>query len=509
MQTMAGRAINEVFRDHIFRMAITFHGGANVIAYQWGDTKHCAGYPRNCRNGWTSSDHVSMAAVGQVMSRYAGRSPNEGLYAHGACNDPRIIYPVHGGMEDWAYGASWHASKTVCNPKTHGGYPAERTKYNNITHRMPNFLIETATRKRPPVADLGTDDDVMNVGGKGDGHVPRNIRLMLAGIDMLEPYVRVTAASANQADLLGRAAGDTRPNLAAGTSVSVSWGVGGCWTIEATNILLQAVSAAGKVLSEVRSPAQQGSCYWQQLGTNGKGPADIKAPAYTIPFSATAVVPAAQGASYIIIAVEAKTDQGWQNAGGAEGDSPKTPQTHLVRARGDPTWYGRNGRYEVVGMNGVTSTVQRLAYCATPGSCQPSASTAPPPMAATSTAGQVETSVVRPAAAAHPEEVGLEPHQMASGGRRSAVTQVTAAGATLAMAATHRWWLGLAGLGAVGVAVRGIRRQPRHHAPLFGSSAGYTVEGVSRTNRSHASSSAHGTADASGVAKVATSELEV
>ena len=130
-------------------------------------------------------------------------------------------------------------------------------------------------------------------------------------------------------------------------------------------------------------------------------------------------------------------------------------------------------------------------------------------MAATSTAGQVETSVVRPAAAAHPEEVGLEPHQMASGGRRSAVTQVTAAGATLAMAATHRWWLGLAGLGAVGVAVRGIRRQPRHHAPLFGSSAGYTVEGVSRTNRSHASSSAHGTADASGVAKVATSELEV
>ena len=34
MQTVAARAINEVFRDHIFRLAITFHGGANVIAYE-------------------------------------------------------------------------------------------------------------------------------------------------------------------------------------------------------------------------------------------------------------------------------------------------------------------------------------------------------------------------------------------------------------------------------------------------------------------------------------------
>lgn len=512
MQTMAGRAINEVFRDHIFRMAITFHGGANVIAYQWGDTKHCAGYPRNCRNGWTSSDHVAMSAVGEAMSRYAGRSPNEGRYAHGACNDPRIIYPVHGGMEDWAYGASWHPSKAVCTPKSHGGYPPDRTRYNNITHRMPNFLVETATRKRPPAADLGTDDDVMNVGGKGDGHVPRNIRLMLAGIDLLEPYVRVTAASANQADLLGGSAAVARPSLAAGTSVSVSWGVGGCWTIEATNILLQTVDAAGKVLSEARSPPKQGSCYWQQLGTNGKGPADPKAPAYTIPFSATAVVPAAPGAVHVIIAVEAKTDQNWQNAGGAEGDSPKIPQTHLVRARRDPNWYGRNGRYEIVGMNGVTTALQRLAYCAAPSSCPPPAplgSGVSPPTSTTSDARAAETPIVRPAAAAHPTEVGLEPHQMTSGGRRSAVTKVTAAGATLAVAATHRWWLGLAGLGAVGVAVRGIRAQPRSRAPLFGSSAGYTVESVARSNRSQASTSNTQSAGAARGTQVATSELEV
>jgi hypothetical protein len=551
MQTMAGRAINEVFRDHIFRMAITFHGGANVIAYQWGDTKHCAGYPRNCRNGWTSSDHVSMAAVGRAMSRYAGRSPTEGLYAHGACNDPKIIYPVHGGMEDWAYGASWHKSTATCSPKTHGGYPAERTRYNNITHRMPNFLVETATRKKPPASELGTDEDVMNVGGKGDGHVPRNIRLMLAGIDMLEPYVRVTAVTASSAasndDLLGGGAAAARPSLAAGTTISVSWGVGGCWSIEATNVLLQAVDATGKVLSEARSPAQVGACYWQQLGTNGKGPADASFPAYTIPFTATAVVPSAPAATHLIIAVEAKTDGQWQDAGGAEGDSPKKPQTHLVRARADPTWYGRNGPYEIVGLPGVTATLQRLQYCSTPSSCPPPAplAQAPPSTAAAAAAPAAAGAgggwpkpaaaigssssppppppVVSPAAAAHPEEVGLEVHQMKKTlggeggngnggvGRRAAVT----AGATLAVAATHRWWLGLVGLGAVGVAVRGMRRQSNRPggfspAPLFGSSSGYTVEGVS--SRGGSSSSTQGGAGNNGKpggAKVVTSELEV
>jgi len=30
-------------------------------------------------------------------------------YKVGALNDPMVIYPVHGGMEDWAYGASWSA----------------------------------------------------------------------------------------------------------------------------------------------------------------------------------------------------------------------------------------------------------------------------------------------------------------------------------------------------------------------------------------------------------------
>ena len=43
-------------------------------------------------------------------------------YLTGIINDPAVIYAVNGGMEDWAYGASWLATgKVDCNPSTFGG----------------------------------------------------------------------------------------------------------------------------------------------------------------------------------------------------------------------------------------------------------------------------------------------------------------------------------------------------------------------------------------------------
>ena len=43
-----------------------------------------------------------------------------------------VIYPVEGGMEDWAYGGSWHSEKTTCKPKTYNGYAKEKS--NNIKY---------------------------------------------------------------------------------------------------------------------------------------------------------------------------------------------------------------------------------------------------------------------------------------------------------------------------------------------------------------------------------------
>lgn len=36
MQTMTSRVVNEIWRDHIFQLAVTFHGGTRAVAYEWG-----------------------------------------------------------------------------------------------------------------------------------------------------------------------------------------------------------------------------------------------------------------------------------------------------------------------------------------------------------------------------------------------------------------------------------------------------------------------------------------
>lgn len=371
MQTMAARAMNEIFREHIFSMSITFHGGANVIAYQWGDTRHCTGYPRNCHGGYISSDHEMMKSVGEAMSRFASKSPTEGRYAAGPCNDPKIIYPVHGGMEDWAYGASWHRSKVTCTPTTHGGYPADKTKYNNISYRMPNFLVEASTRKKPPPSELGSDEDVLNPGGTGDGHVSRNIRLMLVGIDVLAPYIIIATASVDGAKLKN-VGGKPSGKLSGGQKVTVSWKVGGCFSIDSADVRAQIVDAQGKkvggALGLAASTTQAGPCYWSALqGENGQpGGAwagDSTAQRYTTPFTATVIIPEVDGSGHrVVISVHIETDKKWQDASKAEGDSPHTPQTHMVRQRYDPGWYGRNGPYELVGGRGLSQTVATFDY---------------------------------------------------------------------------------------------------------------------------------------------------
>ena len=32
----------------MFALTVTFHGGDNLIAFPWGDTAHCPGYPGEC-----------------------------------------------------------------------------------------------------------------------------------------------------------------------------------------------------------------------------------------------------------------------------------------------------------------------------------------------------------------------------------------------------------------------------------------------------------------------------
>ena len=110
-------------------------------------------------------------------------------YPFNTMND--LVYPVHGGLEDWGYGASWDtAFVKPCTPRTYGGYPAAKTSaYPEGAVRAFTVLVETSDSKHPPAQTYGGEEGVYAPDSAADGHVPRNVRLALAGIDLVAPYV--------------------------------------------------------------------------------------------------------------------------------------------------------------------------------------------------------------------------------------------------------------------------------------------------------------------------------
>jgi hypothetical protein len=106
-----------------------------------------------------------------------------------------LVYAVEGGMEDWAYAAGWENELNpyqkpikTCSPNTFSSYPTEKTTYDNYPIRSIMYLIESYYEKRPNQDDFGESETILD-DNKFMGHIPRNIRLSLAAIDMISPYV--------------------------------------------------------------------------------------------------------------------------------------------------------------------------------------------------------------------------------------------------------------------------------------------------------------------------------
>ncbi|KAL7550803.1 hypothetical protein ACHAWF_014767 [Thalassiosira exigua] len=186
MQTIAGRSINELFRSHLFPIGLTFHGGMEVIGYEWGAPTYLSNEAPDAR---------AQDAIAGAYSRYAGGFEGHQAYDYGTMNDK--VYYVRGGMEDWAFAGSWDPDRVVsCNPDTFGGYPRNKTVYNNATLRAFNMLVETSDPKAPGRGELGkrTGKPLHAGGGGENGHIARNIRLALLAMDVVEPYLSIRSA---------------------------------------------------------------------------------------------------------------------------------------------------------------------------------------------------------------------------------------------------------------------------------------------------------------------------
>lgn len=314
MRSVAARVINELVRERLFRILITFHGGTNVIGYEWGDTQHCTAKSRvvTCR---PAPDATIMHHLAKRMRDAAGPAGNfEPIYPIGTMGVH--VYPVHGGMEDWAYGASWSGQGVSCAPETLGGYPASKTKYTSSMTRIATFLVETGISKRPKPVALGGDSDMMRRGAPDDGHVPRNVRLLVSAMDSLEPYIDMPAR------------GRVPFSAATDKLVTLRWRIGGAFVVDGT-YLQWGVKNGHNGVSDV-----------QMNGIGGLPIAGGNGTIYSasVPFN-TAKVP---HVSVLYVRAAAVADNSL-DAKVAQCDPSVLPQSHLLAARARSGWKHRIG----------------------------------------------------------------------------------------------------------------------------------------------------------------------
>jgi hypothetical protein len=313
MQTVTARSINELYRARLLQLVVTFHGGMQAIAYNWGSFNYYQSKPHR------SPDDVSQRQVAEQMSKFAGtggsRTRNT-KYLFKTMND--LVYPVHGGMEDWGYAASWdRAFVRTCEPRTYGGYEAARTTYSDAAVRAFTVLIETSDLKAPTADTYGAEAGVYNINGDADGHVPRNVRLSLAAIDLVRPHV----AAWREGEATAAAAGsEVGAPVSAGGCVPLQWIVWGAIQVEAATPVCRRDATAA----------------WIECGDTQSGPGvwgGDSTPLTPHTFRGCARVPVGAVGGAYQVAVRAKVDTAWSRRP-AEAFAPlMDPQSHLALSR--------------------------------------------------------------------------------------------------------------------------------------------------------------------------------
>mmetsp|Transcript_10550 Transcript_10550/g.14883 ORF Transcript_10550/g.14883 Transcript_10550/m.14883 type:complete len:382 (+) Transcript_10550:125-1270(+) len=243
MRSVAARTINELFLDNLFQMSMTYHGGIEMITYEWGAS--------SIPSFKVSPDDKAQDVIAQGMSRYAGelRKASD-LYRTGDMNS--ILYPVHGGFEDYAYAGSWGNSylpnylQGKCQPDTYGGYPLEKTNYDDTTLRSFNFLVEISEKHNYDTnkfygTDLGlfqppfSHDNLNN-----NGFVSKHIRTALMAIDIVQPYVEIVKFQSklfgNEIKPLTLLKKRSKNVKIRKKPVKISWKVGGSFTVDKTKL---------------------------------------------------------------------------------------------------------------------------------------------------------------------------------------------------------------------------------------------------------------------------------
>ena len=341
-QSATGRVVNELFRRHVFQVGVTFHGGMEAIAYEWGAPTYNARARRGGRKlrlapRDLAPDDASQAALSRAMARAAGAGLGIREYRQSRMNS--IVYPVHGGMEDWAYAASWDSALSVRGGCSAKNYDRARTSmYDDASNRCAMILVETSNDKAGPQRLFGAED---NLFGIGPGHVARNIRLALVAIDIVEPYAAWVDAAA---DGCVRRAPPGALKLRVGGAIrveghSLHWGCHDAYAKAVCGDRAKLMARGRTMEDATASPARWGhGDAADALGLDDKS-------TRTVAFDLAEARRVCGGDDAWVLA-GVRVDGAWGQAPPGSRPAGLPPQTHLARARTDPGWskLGARGR---------------------------------------------------------------------------------------------------------------------------------------------------------------------
>jgi hypothetical protein len=258
-------------------------------------------------------------------------------------------------MEDWAYAGSWDRDRVIsCQPEQYGGYPSEKTVYEDGTLRAFNMLVEGSNYMRPSSYNLGTSAHLMTP-DKSVGHIPRNMRLAWLAADLVEPYVIIkTVNGLNLSDDIvpltergGTSCQEARLVRVPRSSntVEVKWTVGGALEIDMTQLwytnvgqvsvdcLIQPESAHIEELMNMANPAGP---------LKGTGQFSLQEPSPTH-FKALIDISQFEPGDNIVVFASAQVDRSWAEQAENVGPADVPPQSHIVNARTNPHWYHESG----------------------------------------------------------------------------------------------------------------------------------------------------------------------
>jgi hypothetical protein len=289
----------------------------------------------------------------------------------------QIIYTIKGGMEDWAYAGSWIPEKVVtCQPTTYGGYPTEKTTYNDSMLRTFNMLVETSADKIP-TSNLGSSFEVLSSTTSGNGHVSRNVRVALVSADLVEPYLLFVGVNdlALPTDILPLTERLCRRMHAVNVpqslaEVTIEWTVGGALEIDETSLYygnwneVAGVGCLSQPPSDLSTSLTPGLLQTQSSGTGyfskfGTSPSSISAtgesPLGPV-FKATVDLSQFTIGDEVVVLVKARVDQSWVQQ--PDGIAPQVPpQAHFVNARTNPNWHHQSNGKVIQGRQDWYSTV--------------------------------------------------------------------------------------------------------------------------------------------------------